>query len=138
MTDNNCGKGTRNSALWGRGSKAGSRGRIALAVSAIAILAFPLAGMARNAAPGNGNSGGANGGSFVDKSLIARAAAHPGDKIDVIIQSTGGADAAGNAAKGIGGGLLKRLDVVGGFPAQNPPPRLGEPPAPPRPRGPPR
>src|SRR3954447_18519494 len=125
MTENNCGKGTRNSALWGRGSKAGSRGRIALAVSAIAVLAFPVAGMARTAAPGNRNSRGSNG-SFIEKGLLTSAAAHPGDKINVIIQATGGTDAAGNAAKGVGGGLLKRLDVVGGYATQIPAARLAK------------
>jgi serine protease AprX len=125
MTENNCGKGTRKSALWGRGSKAGSRGRLALVVSAIVVLTFPLAALARTAAPGNGSSG-SNRKTFIDPSLLTRAAAHPGDKIDVIIQSTGGADAAGNAVKGAGGGLLKRLDLVGGYATQIPAARLAK------------
>jgi serine protease AprX len=122
MTEHNCGTGTRKSALWGRGSKAGSRGRIGIAVSAIAMLAFPLVGIAAHTAP----SGNGTGGSFVDKGLLARATAHPGDKIDVIIQSTGGADAAGTAAKGVGGGLVKKLNVVGGYAAQIPAARLAK------------
>jgi serine protease AprX len=119
-------KGTelRGSALWGRRSKAGQRervGRIVFVTAAVAALAFPLAAAARTAAPpaqapALGNS--------VSKTLLDQANAHPGDKLDVIIQSSAGTDAAGNAARGIGGGLLKRLDLVGAYATQIPAARL--------------
>ena len=109
------GKGSRASALWG-----GKRvGQVALTVFALCLAVVPLASAA--ASPGAGA-----GASYLSPALLAQAAAHPGDKLDVIVQSTAGADAAAGALQSATGtGALKKLALVNGVSARIPAARLG-------------
>src|SRR5918912_380666 len=56
----------------------------------------------------------AGAGTYVAPGLLAKADKTPTKTLHVIVQSTGGEPAAESAAKGVGGALKKRLDLVGG------------------------
>jgi len=107
------GHGARASTLWGKGPNGGSRdsttwGRrggssvVAAIVGALALL-VPVSGAAA-----------AGIGTYVAPGLLAKADKTPTKTLHVIVQSTGGEPAAESAAKGVGGTLKKRLDLVGG------------------------
>ena len=119
------GRQDRNSALWGTGNRGGDsrsnalwgkggRGAAMLIVAALAM-ALPLAASAtRDSAKKQGN-----GSTYVAPSLTQFAATHNGgDKVSVIIQSSGGVAGALDATNslGLGNGLgnVKKLDLVGG------------------------
>ena len=105
--------GARHSTLWGKGPGGGSRGsttwgrtgaKSALAVTVVALTMFvPVTGAA---AAGNGT--------YVAPGLLAKADKTPTKTLHVIVQSTGGEPTAESVAKGVGGLLKKRLDLVGG------------------------
>ena len=107
------GHGARASTLWGKGPNGGSRdsttwGRrggssvVAAIVGALALL-VPVSGAAA-----------AGVGTYVAPGLLAKADKTPTKTLHVIVQSIGGEPAAESAAKGVGGTLKKRLDLVGG------------------------
>src|SRR5438270_2753545 len=140
----------RGSALWGTGGRGGDRssvlwgkgGRGMLVAAMVVALAAPLAA---TAAPGKGKpaptpapapaptaptvdptpTGGpanaAGGKTWVAKGLLDKANSNPNDKVDVIIQSSGGLDGAGKAwkwlakAAGTDPNASKSLDLVGGI-----------------------
>src|SRR5438034_5385424 len=118
-------RGLRSSALWSSGSRGGDsrssvlwgkggRGLVATCIL-LCALAVPLAATATPSTPS------ASGGTFVAKSLLAKAKTSPGEKVSVIIQSTGGAAAAETALRGVGGGELKKqLGLVGAVSADLP------------------
>jgi serine protease AprX len=105
--------GARHSTLWGKGSGGGSRGsttwgrtgaKSALAVIVVALMTLvPVTGAAA-----------AGSGTYVAPGLLAKADKTPTKTLHVIVQSTGGEPVAESAAKGVGGTLKKRLDLVGG------------------------
>src|ERR671934_555006 len=98
------GHGARGSTLWGKGPNGGSRGRaiVAATVGALALL-VPVS-----------SATAAGGGTYVAPGLLAKADKTPTKTLHVIVQSSGGEPAAESAAKGVGGTLKKRLDLVGG------------------------
>src|ERR671932_1693198 len=107
------GHGARASTLWGKGPNGGSRGSttwgrrggssLVAAVAAGLALLLPVSSAAA-----------AGAGTYVAPGLLAKADKTPTKTLHVIVQSTGGEPAAENAAKGVGGTLKKRLDLVGG------------------------
>src|SRR2546425_6977035 len=141
-------RGLRSSALWGTGSRGGDSrssvlwGKGGRGVTATCVLVCALAApLAATASPGKGStpaptpvtapgataaptpaSAPAPGSkAFVAKSLLDEAKASPGDKVDVIIQASGGVDGAKSALKGVGGGDLKKeLGLVGAVSASLP------------------
>ncbi len=96
------GGGKRGNALWGRGGRG-----IVLAALAACTLLLPLAAGAKDGAPGNGGQ------TFVTPGLLDKAAADPGRKLHVIVQSSAGATDASNKITGLGAGVVKRLDLIG-------------------------
>ena len=105
---------TKNSALWGR---RGGRGLVFLACAIVFVL--PL-----SAAAGSPRVP-ITGGAFIDPTLLTDLAKNPGGKVDVIIQSSGGMDAAASAARQAGNsGSLKKLGLVGAVSATIPAARL--------------
>jgi serine protease AprX len=114
----------RNSALWGTGGRGGDRssvlwgkgGRGMLVATMVVALAAPLAATAspgKNppvvtpaptvapdpAAPAGGPANSPGGKSWVAKGLLDKAKSNPNDRVDVIIQSSGGTSGADNAFK---------------------------------------
>ena len=106
----------RQSALWGSGNRGGEfrsnalwgKGGRGLGLTAVAVLALavPFAGAGSKPKPGTGTGTPA----YVAPSLLAKAKQHPGQKISVIVQSTGGTAAAEKATQGLGT-LRKRLGI---------------------------
>jgi len=78
-----------------------------LAALAACTLLLPLAAGAKDGAPGNGGQ------TFVTPGLLDKAAADPGRKLHVIVQSSAGATDASNKITGLGAGVRKRLDLIG-------------------------
>src|SRR5581483_3104128 len=99
---------SRSNALWGRGGRG-----LVLTVAAVFILGIPLVATASN----GGSSKAAK--TWIAPGLLKNAAAHPGSKIPVIIQSTGGVSAAANSFAG-SGQLKRKLDLVNGVSATLP------------------
>jgi serine protease AprX len=115
--------GDRNSALWGTGNRGGEsrsnalwgkggRGALLTVVASLAMI-LPLAASAtRTSTQGTGST-------YVAPSLLQFAKTHNGDKVSVIIQSSGGISGATTAYRGLGlgNGLgnPKNLDLVGGI-----------------------
>ena len=107
---------TRSSALWGTGSRGGESrsnalwgrgGRgLVLSVAAVFILGIPLVATASN-----GGSSAKPAATYVAPGLLKNAHDHPGSKIPVIIQSTGGVSAAEGSYKG-NGQLHRKLSLV--------------------------
>ena len=96
------GGGKRGNALWGRGGRG-----VVLAALAACTLLLPLAAGAKDGAPGNGGQ------TFVTPGLLDKAAADPGRKLHVIVQSSAGATDASDKITGLGAGVRKRLDLIG-------------------------
>jgi serine protease AprX len=96
------GGGKRGNALWGRGGRG-----VVLAALAACTLLLPLAAGAKDGGPGNGGQ------TFVTPGLLDKAAADPGRKLHVIVQSSAGATDASNKITGLGAGVRKRLDLIG-------------------------
>jgi serine protease AprX len=96
------GGGKRGNALWGRGGRG-----VVLAALAACTLLLPLAAGAKDGAPGNGGQ------TFVTPGLLDKAAADPGRKLHVIVQSSASATDASNKITGLGAGVRKRLDLIG-------------------------
>ena len=96
------GGGKRGNALWGRGGRG-----VVLAALAACTLLLPLAAGAKDGSPGN------RGQTFVTPGLLDKAAADPGRKLHVIVQSSAGATDAGNKITGLGADVRKRLDLIG-------------------------
>src|SRR5438552_563629 len=138
-------RGLRSSALWGTGSRGGDSrssvlwGKGGRGVTATCVLVCALAApLAATASPGKGTppaptpvtapaaptpaSAPAPGAkAFVAKDLLDIAKSNPGQKVDVIIQASGGVDGAKNALQGVGGGDLKKeLGLVGAVSASLP------------------
>ncbi|HVN61101.1 MAG TPA: S8 family serine peptidase [Gaiellaceae bacterium] len=134
------GRGARRSALWGSGNRGGERRASALPrggtrfgvvvlVAAFALLA-PLAALAE---PGNGQSKlaqvtarassprTAKQSSYVPPALLKQAQANGNQRLHVIIQASGGANAAASAfaanGQSDGGTVSKRLAVIDGVAA---------------------
>jgi serine protease AprX len=117
----------RNSALWGTGGRGGDRssvlwgkgGRGMLVATMVVALAAPLAATASPgkkpvpapvpapaptvtpdpAAPSGGPANAPGGKSWVAKGLLDKAKSNPNDRVNVIIQSSGGTSGADNAVK---------------------------------------
>ena len=130
--------GTRQSALWGSGTRGGERhssalwGRGGRLAAALLVAAFALcAPLAALADPGNGQSKAAlvtatrtatpkasRQSTFVPPALLERAQANGNQRLHVIIQATGGTGAAASAfaANGQrdGGTVSKRLSLING------------------------
>ena len=140
----------RGSALWGTGGRGGDRssvlwgkgGRGMLVAAMVVALAAPLAATAApgkgkpaptpapapapaptvdpNPAPSGGPANAPDGKTWVAKGLLNKASNNPNDKVDVIIQSSGGLDGAGRAwkwlakAAGVDASSSKNLSLVGG------------------------
>lgn len=104
----------RSSALWGTGNRGGEhRSRRAWATLAVSVLAMtlPLAATA-----GNG-TGGDKGKSYVAPGVLQ--AAEKNDKVQVIIQASGGLEDAKKAFQGLGN-LKKELGLIGAVAAELP------------------
>jgi serine protease AprX len=116
--------GERTSALWGTGNRGGEsrsnvlwgkggRGLLLTTVASIALLVPFGASAARDAMTKS------EGSTYIAPTLLDFAKTHNGgDKVNVIIQSSGGTSAAADAYKGLGLGnglgSMKRLDLVDG------------------------
>ena len=129
--------GDRSSVLWGKG------GRGMLVAAMVVALAAPLAATAApgkgngnaptpapapapaptvdpNSAPTGGPANAPGGKTWVDKGLLDSAKNNPNDKVNVIIQSSGGLDGAGKAwkwlakAAGVDPNASTNLSLVGG------------------------
>src|ERR687888_1412635 len=120
-------RGLRSSALWGTGSRGGDsrssvlwgKGGRGIVTTCIAVCAL-AAPLAATADPGKGSAAAASNG-YVAKDLLEQAKSSPNGKVRVIIQSTGGVDAAEKAYKGLGlGNASKRLALVGAVAAEIP------------------
>jgi serine protease AprX len=142
----------RNSALWGTGGRGGDRssvlwgkgGRGVLVATVVVALAAPLAATAspgKNpvsaplptvasapAAPSGGPANGPGGKTWIAKGLLDKAKSNPNDRVNVIIQSSGGTSGADNAFKWLAkladsskqgsdftGSNQRSLDLVGGI-----------------------
>jgi serine protease AprX len=119
----------RTSALWGTGSRGGESRSSALwgkggrgfvtTLAAVFLLGVPLI-----ASADNGSKKGLGPGTYVTPGLLRLADEHPGTKIDVIVQSTGGVDGADDASKSAGGSVMKKLKLVGAVSMRIPAARL--------------
>jgi serine protease AprX len=109
-------RGVRSNALWGSGSRgesrknalwgSGGRGgrRFAMATLAALTLVVPLsAGADSGKDKGNGN------GTYISPGLLQNADKNPGQKLHVIIQSTGGVSGAADSVKGLGASIRRQL-----------------------------
>src|SRR6478672_9192617 len=105
-------RGVRSNALWGSGSRgesrknalwgSGGRGgrRFAVATLTALTLVVPLSAGADN---GGGNKGNGKGnGTYISPGLLQNADKNPGQKLHVIIQSTGGVSGAADSVNGLG------------------------------------
>jgi serine protease AprX len=106
----------RSSALWGKGGR-----RVAGALLAVVALALPLAATAGSRDKGDGQKGA----KYVSPGLLKKAHDNPGQKVRIIIQSTGGASDADNALKGAGS-LKKRLNLIGAVSVEVPAAKVDE------------
>jgi serine protease AprX len=106
---------SRSNALWGKGNRS-----LITVVAAIFLLGVPLAASASD------SGGGGSKPTTIAGGLLTYAGAHPGSKLNVIIQSNGGESDAENAVKGLGLGasVRNKLDIVGGVAAEVPAARL--------------
>ena len=119
----------RKSALWGTGSRGGESRSSALwgkggrgfvtTLAAVFLLGVPLI-----ASADNGSRKGLGHGTYVTPGLLQLADEHPGTKIDVIVQSTGGVDGAKDASMSAGGSVMKKLKLVGAVSMRIPAARL--------------
>jgi serine protease AprX len=106
----------RSSALWGKGARG-----LGLTVVAMLALAVPLAGAKSGPKPGSGTGTAA----YVAASLLEKAKQNPGQKISVIVQSTGGVASAEKATQGMGT-LRKRLAIANAVALELPAARLAQ------------
>ena len=104
----------RSSALWGKGD----RGR-GLAILAMLVFAVPFAGATAKHKPDANRATPA----YVAPALLEKAKQNPGQKISVIVQSSGGVGAAEKAAKGLGS-LRRRLAISNAVAMEMPAARL--------------
>ena len=124
----------RSSALWGTGSRGGEsrsnalwgkggRGLVTM-LAAVFLLGVPLVASADNGSSGSGSpSSGHGNGTYVSPRLARYADQHPGSKLKVIIQSTGGVNGAEQAFAGLGS-LHRRLGLIGAVAVEIPAARL--------------
>jgi serine protease AprX len=120
----------RSSALWGTGSRGGEArsnavwgrgGRgLVLAIAALFLLGIPLVATASD----NGSSSTSTN-TYIDPNLLKLANDHPGTKIKIIVQSSGGVSGAESAVEKAGGASLQRqLKLIGAGAAEIPAARL--------------
>nr|MDQ5820128.1 S8 family serine peptidase [Actinomycetota bacterium] len=93
----------RSSALWGKGGR-----RVAGALLAVVALAIPLGAAAGN----RDGKGSREGATYVSPGLLKAAHDKPGEKVRIIVQSSGGVSDADEALKGAGS-LKKQLELIG-------------------------
>jgi serine protease AprX len=110
---------TRSSALWGTGSRGGESrsnalwgrgGRgLVLAIAAVFLLGIPLIATASNGGSSQSSA------TYIDPNLMKLANEHPGSKIPVIIQSSGGVSGAEGAVQKAakGNSIRRELKLVG-------------------------
>jgi len=97
--------GRRANALWGRGGRG-----LVLGIVAALTIAVPLGATASSK---SASSSGGNNATFIAPGLLAGAEKNPGQKLHVIIQSSGGAADAKAKIKGLGADVRKNLDLIG-------------------------
>ena len=108
--------GERSSALWGKGTRG-----LGLVIAGVLALAVPFAGAADKPKPGSGNGTAA----YVASSLLTKAAANPGQKISVIVQSSAGTAEAEKATRGLGS-LRRKLAISNAVALEIPAARLAQ------------
>ena len=111
-------RGVRSNALWGSGSRGESRKnalwgsggrdgrRFAMVALAALTLVVPLSAGADN---GKGKDKGNGNGTYISPGLLQNADKTPGQKLHVIIQSTGGVSGAADSVNGLGAAIRRRL-----------------------------
>jgi serine protease AprX len=107
MKPTSSGGSSRSNALWGRGGRSGTRGRLLPSIgilAAAAALSLPAAGIAAPPSPLG------NGGAVVPASLLAQATANPTQVFQVIVQGTKGATSSSVASDaGSENGTAKKI-----------------------------